>query len=995
MFNQFKRMVRVSTSKTEAEIVADIRSFILEAPLQLQEDNLTVELESPVGNRQRIDIQVGSTVIEVKRNLESVASREAAEDQLFGYLDTRTRETGCRYVGLLTDGRNWICYHAIGASLAFVSKISLGAGNDDAIRLCEWLDGVLATSKGIPATAEKVQRLLGFESPAHELDRETVRVLYDLHKDEPTVVMKRRLWARLLASALGSQFRDDDELFIEHTLLVNSAEIIAHAVLGLDIKKTSPVSLLTGSAFDESGIFGVVDADFFDWVLEVKNGENFVRTLAARLDRFDWSIVDQDILKVLYESIIPPTTRKSLGEYYTPDWLARRIVQETIDDPLNQRVLDPACGSGTFLFFAIKHFLNHAKTEKISSRRALRELTTKVIGTDLHPVAVTLARVTYVLAIGREWLNQNRGDIQIPVYLGDSLQWQEQNNELFNADLVVINTDDKKELLESQLKFPISLLEDAQKFDRLVVELADFAAEKNVGVSPVSLDRIFQRTGTPMKFMPVIKTTFETMRKLHRQGRNHIWGYYIRNLARPMWLAREANRVDILIGNPPWLAYRFMSPSMKKTFRQMSQARALWLGKTSATHQDLSSLFLVRSCELYLKKEGKFAFVLPCAALDREYYVGLRSGEYGDASGGLKLSFEKPWDLRKVQPAIFPRASCVLFGSQSSKPRPLPKDVAKWSGKASNNSSGDKELIVSSATLNSIDRSRRSAYSKTFMNGAILSPRVLFHVEELDAPEKIGFTTGQVKVVSARSQNEKPPWTKVRDIEGMIESTFVKRVVNGNNLFPFQVAGYSKAVLPVTKRKVLKTEDDRKLYPLLEARWYQIENVWKNQDTSGLTLIEQIDYRSKLSNQLPITERRLVYPVSGANLCAAKLEDSRCLVQSGLNWTGLTTDDEADYLIAILNSTKMTELVKPFMAFGQSERHFGNDMWQVGIPTFEETDPVHMAVVRIGRELEKLAKKHPPDLSKYFATERTRIRKVLAATEEMDKLNQLVEQLVG
>ena len=214
----------------------------------------------------------------------------------------------------------------------------------------------------------------------------------------------------------------------------------------------------------------------------------------------------------------------------------------------------------------------------------------------------------------------------------------------------------------------------------------------------------------------------------------------------------------------------------------------------------------MRSCELYLKKEGKFAFVLPCAALDREYYSGLRSGEYGDASGGLKLSFGIPWDLRKVQPAIFPRASCVLFGSQSSKPSPLPKGVAKWSGKASNNLSGDKELIVHPAQLNPIDRSKRSAYSKTFMNGAILSPRVLFHVEELEAPEKIGFTTGQVKVVSALSQNEKPPWTDVSDIEGMIESTFVKRVVNGNNWFPFQVAGCSKAVLPVTKRKVLKSD---------------------------------------------------------------------------------------------------------------------------------------------------------------------------------------------
>lgn len=987
-------MVRIATSKTEAEIVADIRSFILEAPLKLQEENLIVELESQVGARQRIDIQVGSAVIEVKKNLESKTSLEQAELQLFGYVNARTKETGCRYVGLLTDGKNWSCYHAIGKSLTFVSKILLEPTRDDAERLCEWLDGVLATSESVPATAESVKRRLGYDSPSHKLDKETVRVLYEQHKNKPTVIMKRRLWARLLASALGSQFKDEDELFIEHTLLVNSAEIIAHAVLGLDINNVSPVSLLTGTTLDESGVFGVVDADFFDWVLEVENGENFIRTLATRLDRFDWTNVDQDILKVLYESIIPPATRKALGEYYTPDWLARRVVEETINEPLNQRVLDPACGSGTFLFYAIRHFLNQAKKHNIPSKKALTELTKKVIGTDLHPVAVTLARVTYVLAIGREWLNQNRGDIQVPVYLGDSLQWQEQNNELFNADLVVINTDDKRELLESQLKFPISLLEDAQKFDRLVVELADYAAEKKLGTSPTSLERIFQRTGTPMKFMPVLKTTFETMRKLHREGRNHIWGYYIRNLARPMWLARKANRVDILIGNPPWLAYRFMSPNMKKKYRQMSEARMLWFGRTSATHQDLSSLFLVRSCELYLKQKGKFAFVLPCAALDREYYAGLRNGEFGDASGGLKLSYNKPWDLRNVKPSIFPRASCVLFGSQSDNPKSLPLESVRWSGKASNNSFGDKNLIVSKSELVPIDQSKRSAYSKTFMNGAILSPRVLFHVEEMDAPEKIGFTTGKTRVRSARSKNEKPPWTGIPRIEGMIESNFVKRVVNGNNLFPFQIAGYSKAVLPVTKRKVLKSEEERKLYPLLEARWYQIENLWRKQDTSGLSLTEQIDYRGKLSNQLPITERRIVFPISGSNLCAAKLEDSRCFVQSGLNWTGLTTDDEADYLIAILNSTKMTSLVKPFMAFGQSERHFGSDMWQVGIPIFDENDVLHMEIVCVGRDLEKIAKKHPPDLSKYFATERTRIRKILSATSEMEKLNSLVEKLV-
>jgi hypothetical protein len=68
-----------------------------------------------------------------------------------------------------------------------------------------------------------------------------------------------------------------------------------------------------------------VDHDFFDWVLEVLGGEGFIATLARRLARSDWSTVEHDVLKVLYESVISASTRKALGEYYTPDWLANAM----------------------------------------------------------------------------------------------------------------------------------------------------------------------------------------------------------------------------------------------------------------------------------------------------------------------------------------------------------------------------------------------------------------------------------------------------------------------------------------------------------------------------------------------------------------------------------------------------------------------------------------------------------------------------------------------
>jgi len=51
-----------------------------------------------------------------------------------------------------------------------------------------------------------------------------------------------------------------------------------------------------------------------------------------------------NVLKALYQSVIAPEVRHRLGEYYTPDWLAERIVAHVVNDPLRQRVLDRPAG---------------------------------------------------------------------------------------------------------------------------------------------------------------------------------------------------------------------------------------------------------------------------------------------------------------------------------------------------------------------------------------------------------------------------------------------------------------------------------------------------------------------------------------------------------------------------------------------------------------------------------------------------------------------------
>ena len=269
-------------------------------------------------------------------------------------------------------------------------------------------------------------------------------MLYQAHRDLPAVQLKRELWAKLLTTALGTAFSDDDRLFIEHTLLVTTAKIIAHAVVGIDPAdpSVSPAVLARGGLFAQAQITGVVDHDFFDWVVEVAGGRQWVRTLARRLARFAWGQVEHDVMKVLYESVISTSERHRLGEYYTPDWLAEEIVSQVVTEPLTQRVLDPGCGSGTFLFHAVRRYLHAAAAAGTANADAVLGVISHVTGVDVHPVAVTFARVTYLLAIGMDRLQAaDRPPIAIPVYLGDSVQWGH-GETLMHADGLSIPTDD-------------------------------------------------------------------------------------------------------------------------------------------------------------------------------------------------------------------------------------------------------------------------------------------------------------------------------------------------------------------------------------------------------------------------------------------------------------------------------------------------------------------------------------------------------------------------
>lgn len=998
---------RISTrtaGRTEADVQSDVRLILLHGELELQDEDLNVALESQVGDGRRIDVEAGCAVIECKKDLRNQKLRLKAVEQLAGYMKHRTEQTDQRYAGVLTDGAEWYLYVLRDDEAVQVSYLKVDAGNPDVDGLKVWLEGVLATRTHIKPTPLEIQRRLGAGTPSYALDRASLTALYDDCRHDEEVGVKRMLWARLLTTAFGSAFENNDRLFIEHTYLVIVAELIAHEVVGLGLEHldnaTSTTEVLSGKLFSKVGIAGVVEDDFFDWVVKAPGGDQFVRNLARRIARFQWSgEVEHDVLKFLYESVVSAEERHSLGEYYTPDWLAEAVVKQVATSPLTDRVLDPACGSGTFIFAAVRNYLQAADAAGVSNAEAVETVVQRVFGSDVHPVAVTLARVTYLLAIGLDRL-QDRGPIRIPVSVGDSLQWSQADEDLFSGGELVVKTLDGAELFASELRWPHSVASSDHLFDALVTDLADRATSRNRGDKPLPITAILNRHKVAQEDRPTIEQTYRTLCRLHDDGRNHIWGYYVRNLARPYWLSLPENRPDVLVGNPPWLSYRFMTDDMKQRFRDDTQARNLGTRAALATSQDLSGYFVARSVELYLRDKGRFGFVMPLAAISRPHFEGFRKGNYDTALQGTRVSFDRPWDIHAVKPLVFPMPASVVFGSKTQAPKAMSDRALAWTGKLPNGGrttwqESESKLVATDVKIDRPTGTSASPYGAKFKQGATIVPRTLMTVETVSAGP-LGVVRGTQRVRSLRSSDDKEPWKSLESREGMVEDQFIFPFHYGKTLAPFRMLAPLKTVIPWDGEHMLEMgEPGLDAHPGFADWWSNANSLWVSKGKNKMTLTQRANYQRTLENQFPFPEHRVVYNRSGTRLTAAYVPERNAVIDTKLYWGAVNSRREADYLCAIFNSMTMTELVNPVQGKGHfGPRDFYGLPFEFPIPVFDAQDDLHVELAEVGGKSAELANSIEMAENVSFVVARKTINLALDEAGISAQLNELVKQLL-
>ncbi len=990
--DQLREIVLELVSRPQHEKVRALVYDLLVNGLGAKSTELDFERRVPEVHG-RIDALLGRTLFEFKSDLRREQSD--AESKLPDYLGQREKESGAHFVGVVTDGATFIPYELQDGQLVKFEAFVPSA--EKPREILSWLSSVVAVNEDLEPTSEVVKRELGRGSLAWNVARRELESIWKEVGEHPDVTLKRDLWTQLIRRAYGTAL-NEDVLFLQHTYLTIIAKTMAAKVLNVDTSE--PAELLSGRRFIEAGIGGVVESDFFDWLLASAEGPGLVRRIALQAGRFRLQDVHTDVLKGLYESLIDPEQRHFLGEYYTPDWLAERMCAKAIQNPLEQRVLDPACGSGTFIFHAVRLLLKAAEKARIPVPDAIERACRQVFGIDVHPVSIQIARVTFLLALGPERLKQRPANLNVPIYVGDALQW---NTRGFLAERdVIIEIPENPQSLE----FPFEVTRDPGVFDNVIERMLELSEQDApAGGLTAWLNREYPLGAETVK---TLVQTYESLRELDRSGRDHIWGFVTRNLVRPVWLSQNSQKVDVVIGNPPWLSYRYMDAGLQARFRAECQAFGIWHGEV-AQQQDLSSYFFVRCVELYLKDDGIIAFIMPYAAMTRRQFALFRKGLYGAAQKRsarliyVTVQFTDAWVFSDQVKPLFPVPSCVLFAKPGDAPGPrLPGKVQVAAGNLPRRDASPKEAKQYLSWHDDVWPSERTdrvteGYADLFRDGAIVYPRVLFTVQSAQT-SRLGANPTNPLIESRRTVQEKPPWKNVPSLRRNIESEFLYPLYPGESIAPYRVLTPILSVVPWDSEQNCLLDSggaQSRGYAYLAGWMAEAEHIWSRHNSGRRKLLQQLDYYGQLSAQFPIARLRVVYTKSGTLPAAALLFDRQGVIDHELYWLAVEIIAEGRYLLAILNSETTRKRAEHLQSRGQwGARHFDKVMLSLPIPHFDNSNKLHKALEKAAGHAEKIAAAVQLKEGMHFIRARKEIRNALHDDGIAQKIDVLVAELL-
>jgi len=617
----------------------------------------------------RMDAVCNNLVVEYKKRgkLDKSKDIDKATNQLSNYLEQLLEEDNNEYYGILTDGVKIRYVYFQNGEIHTTSLKNIDETDLDKLILSlidisnkKFVpknivdDFKLNSQSGISAKLAKYlfKSLLEKSSPKTSMLFQEWEVLFHLSENDKgqndDIRKRRKILGELFGTTINNMEIDYKALFALQTTYAIIVKLIATKVItkiefNKDIEYFSDLTNIDystlrqfieyiedGYVFQTGGVRNLLEGDFFSWycasdiwsdeeakiILEIVN---ILENYSTAIYKHGYSTVD--IFIDLYMEIIPQEVRHSLGEYFTPSWLADKVVKESkkLIDKDEYIAVDPTCGSGVFIVSIIKDIIGNIDILSIdddSRNKLLNRILKRVRGVDINPLAVLTAKVSFYLSIKPLIKGEN---IEIPIYLGDSanIPNKQKINEVECYSYTVTT---KQENINVVL--PSSFVESEEFFYTMSQIQAIIKTEDEELVFQKFIDSINDNSINE-EIKSLIKILSKQLVELHKNNWDGIW---IRIVANFMLVGRISD-VDIIIGNPPWVKWEFLPQEYANKIKSLCIDRHLFSGQTymGAISLNICALIANVTASTWLTKNGVLAFLMPQTLMTQDSYAGFRN----------------------------------------------------------------------------------------------------------------------------------------------------------------------------------------------------------------------------------------------------------------------------------------------------------------------------------------------------------------------------------
>lgn len=973
-----------------------------------------------------VDNLVDLTAIEYESDLTNQAKFETGYGQVKDYCASLLNKgyDPELVIGVLSDTVRWRAYRIQSVTppasgklgrdhidMEEIERIDLSSADEVAAKsLIEFLNRHLGRLGSRPLNAASIAKDLGFES---KFCAEHIDTLQDVVAGASKA---RPEYAELIATLWGrfvSYLRDrvataafDREAYADEFYILTLAKLVIANVIerkALLSNDEELRSLLQGEFFRNRGLVNLVEYDYFGWLNEGAFLEGLLpvaRALQDDLRAYDFSsIPSEDIFGRMMAQLAKRSQRLLLGQEWTPNWLARLIVNNVLSHlPEGEppQLVDMSCGSGAMIVEAVKIMKERVEATMGGEpqERKLQLLTQTITGFDIDPLAVMLSKVGWVIA-ARDLLEPfGAFPITIPIYHADSLfvltplsknVEDEHGQAFYTLRIADVEIQLPRFLISTEFQTAFDAILDfgysvAMSAGATVLTLDEslLDGETNSALSRSSVEADDEQREAAKTFLRELTLT---VNRLSREGRNGIWVFILRNSYRPGLVAGQFNG---LVSNPPWLA---LSKIADNPYRAVLKKKAGQFGITppgpSFLHIEMATIFLLHAVERYLKEGAVVGCITPDSVLNGYHHNPFRTAAYRTARMPVRFALDEIW---RVGEHTFKNKAVVLFGRKNEQepgqPNPIPGTLAEETG-------------VTPLTFYRNVQGRRTAWSEqdlgadaagffipaSFRQGADIMPRTLFLHELSPAPAVGGRAQWRVGPIDVSSSplafaiKDAKKYETFRLTPCVLPDDLFFDVLTSNLLTPFEISRPLKVLLPIRKgaRRIWEPLNQATIAAKGGAVVSSFRRICSAiGPTANLeTIWDLINMRGKLAQQVIEPGGYLVFTgTSGSNVCAAfaatdSFDVDKLIVDQTLNWARVETEDEAIYLTGLFNSEAINQVIQDFQpegAFGK--RHVHSLPFGV-TPPFDEIQSTHQEIVaqtkRLMAEYEE-AKARDPEL---------------------------------